>query len=368
MQENKLIIKTRSKIYPIIIGTNLLNKISSILKKNNLIFNKCLIVVDSKIPKKNIDYLKKNLNCKQKIFFIFNSNEKNKTQKSVDKILNVLLKNNFTRTDCLISLGGGITGDVSAFVASLYKRGMKFINIPTTLLAQVDSSIGGKTGINNRFGKNLIGTFFQPDMVISDINILKSLPKREIICGYAEILKHSLIKDKKNFNFLDKNKFKIFNLENQILRKAIVESCKIKKYIVEKDEEENNLRKVLNLGHTFAHAYEATLDYSKRLNHGEAVLLGIKSAAKFSLINKKLSKNIYNKIIYHLNKLKINYTLRDYFKSNKIKKIIKFMKSDKKNKNKNINLILLKNIGKPIINLNFNEKKIYSFLKRELIN
>ena len=368
MKENKLIIKARSKIYPIIIGTNLLNKISSILKKNNLIFNKCLIVVDSKIPKKNIDCLKKNLNCAQKIFFIFNSNEKNKTQKSVDKILNTLLKNNFTRNDCLISLGGGITGDVSAFAASIYKRGMKFINIPTTLLAQVDSSIGGKTGINNIFGKNLIGTFFQPDIVISDINILKSLPKREIICGYAEILKHSLIRDKKNFNFLNKNKFKIMNLESHILKKAIVESCKIKKYVVEKDEEENNLRKVLNLGHTFAHAYEATLDYSKRLNHGEAVLLGIKSAAKFSLINKKLSKSRYNKIIDHLNKLKINYDLKNYFKSNKINKIIKFMKSDKKNKNKNINLILLKDIGKPIINLNFNEKKIYSFLKKELIN
>ena len=368
MKENKLVIKTSSKIYPIIIGANLLNKISIILKKNNFIFNNCLIVVDTKVPNKNIASLKKNLKCKKKLFFYFNSNEKNKTQKSVDKILNILLKNNFTRNDCLISLGGGITGDVTAFAASIYKRGMKFINIPTTLLAQVDSSIGGKTGINNRFGKNLVGTFFQPDLVISDINILDSLPKREIICGYAEIFKHSLIKDKKNFNFLNKNKFKIFNLEKKFLKKAIAESCKIKKNIVQKDEKENNLRKVLNLGHTFAHAYEATLNYSKRLNHGEAVLLGIKSAAKFSLVNKKLSKNIYYKIIDHLNKLNINYNLKNYLKPNKINKIIKFMKSDKKNRNKNINLILLKGIGKPIINLTFDQKMIYSFLKKELMN
>jgi len=368
MKEAKLVIKTNSKIYPIIIGSNLLSKISTILKQNKLLFNKCLIVVDSKVPNKNIVLIKKNLKCKQKILLSFNSNEKNKSQKSVNKILNVLLKNNFTRDDCLISLGGGITGDVSAFAASIHKRGMKFINIPSTLLAQVDSSIGGKTGINNKFGKNLIGTFFQPDLVISDINILKSLPKREIICGYAEILKHSIIKDKKNFNFINNNKFKIFNLESKILKKTIFESCKIKRFIVQKDEKENNLRKVLNLGHTFAHAYEATLNYSKKLNHGEAVLLGIKSAAKFSLLNNKLSKNSYDKIMDHLNKLNLNYNIKNYFTKKNIGKIIKFMKADKKNKSKNINLILLKDIGKPILNLTFDHNKIYSFLKRELMN
>ena len=368
MKENKIIVKTKSKTYPILIGSNLLYKISNILKKNNLFFQKCLIVVDSKIPKRNILSLKKNLKCKKKIIHFFNSSEKNKTQKSVDKILDILLKNNFTRNDCLISLGGGITGDVSAYTASIFKRGMKFINIPTTLLAQVDSSIGGKTGINNKFGKNLVGTFFQPDLVISDINILKSLPRREIICGYAEILKHALIKNKKNFIFLNKNKFKILNLENKFIKKAIIESCKIKKYIVQKDESENNIRKVLNLGHTFAHAYEATLNYSKKLNHGEAVLLGIKSAVKFSLINNNLSINKFNKIIDHLNNLNLNYKLRKYFKPNKAKKIIKFMKSDKKNRTNNINLILLKDVGKPIINLSFDQKKIYNFLKKELVN
>ena len=124
------------------------------------------------------------------------SNEKNKNYQSVNKITNLLFKKNFSRDDCLISLGGGITGDVSGFAASLFKRGLKFINIPTTLLAQVDSSIGGKTGVNNKYGKNLIGSFMQPDLVISDINILTSLPKREIICGYGEILKHSLIANK----------------------------------------------------------------------------------------------------------------------------------------------------------------------------
>ena len=140
----------------------------------------------------------------KKIIHFFNSNEKNKNQENVNIILNKLLKNNFRRNDCIISIGGGITGDVAGFAASIYKRGIKFINIPTTLLAQVDSSIGGKTGINNKYGKNLIGTFFQPDLVIADTSFLRSLPKREIICGYAEIFKHSLIAGKKYFNYLEK--------------------------------------------------------------------------------------------------------------------------------------------------------------------
>jgi len=124
--------------------------------------------------------------------------------KNVNLILNKLFKFNFNRNDCIISFGGGIVGDVSGFAASIFKRGLKFVNIPTTLLAQVDSSIGGKTGVNNKYGKNLIGSFMQPDLVISDVNMLYSLPKREIICGYGEILKHSIISNRKIFNYLKK--------------------------------------------------------------------------------------------------------------------------------------------------------------------
>ena len=199
----------------------------------------------------------------------------------------------------------------------MFTKGIKFINFPTTLLAQVDSSIGGKTGINNKYGKNLIGTFFQPDLVVSDINFLKTLPKREIICGYAEILKHSLIAGKKYFSFLDKNKFKILKLKTPYIEKAIKDSCKIKKQIVELDEKEKNHRKLLNLGHTFAHAYEAETKYSKKLNHGEAVILGIKSAAKFSLSIKLLSEKKYFKIISHMNLLNLPNDLNFFFQEKK---------------------------------------------------
>ena len=306
MNSVKLQVKTNSKNYPIIIGKNIIGKLPKFLSENNLNFFKCLIIVDSNIPKKLVKNLSSSLLNKRITIHYFKANEKNKSQKSVDKILSILLKKNFNRNDCLISIGGGITGDVSGFAASIFKRGLTFVNVPTTLLSQVDSSIGGKTGINTSYGKNLIGSFYQPDLVISDINFLKSLPRREIICGYGEILKHSLIADKKFFSFLDKNRSKILNLENTHIIKAIYKSCLIKKKIVESDEKESSLRKILNFGHTFAHAYEATLNYSKKLNHGEAVILGIKIASKFSLSNKLLSINEFKLIETHINKLNLN--------------------------------------------------------------
>ena len=196
MKTAKIIIKTKNHKYPIIIGNNLLKKLLNILKNHSLNFNQCLLIIDKKVPKKFIRKIKSSLYKKKTTIYLFDSKETNKNIKKLNKILEILLQKNFNRNDCLISIGGGITGDVSGFAASIFKRGIKFINIPSTLLAQVDSSIGGKTGFNTKFGKNLIGTFYQPTIVFSDIEILKSLKKREIICGYAEILKHALIKNK----------------------------------------------------------------------------------------------------------------------------------------------------------------------------
>jgi len=308
------------------------------------------------------------LSKKKLITHLFKANELNKNQSNVNKILEILLRNNFHRNDCLISVGGGIVGDVSGFASSIFKRGIKFVNIPTTLLAQVDSSVGGKTGINTSKGKNLIGSFYQPSIVISDTNFLRTLPKREIICGYGEILKHSIISSKKFFLYLNKNASKILNLKSPFIERSIYQSCLIKKKIVEKDEKEKRLRKVLNFGHTFAHAYEASLKYSKKLNHGEAVLMGIMSASKFSLQNKLLSINEYKLINNHLSKFKLIFPLKKFFSLKNLKVIISFMNKDKKNSSSKINLILLNKIGKPILDLNFNPKKITSFIRNDLIN
>jgi 3-dehydroquinate synthase len=363
----KLQVKTNNQQYPIIIGDGVANKIGKFLKENSINFNQCLLVIDNQIPKKLINKILFLLPKKNITTFFFKSSELNKNQQSVNKIISILLKKNFNRNDCLISIGGGITGDVSSFSASIFKRGLKFVNIPTTLLSQVDSSIGGKTGINTKFGKNLIGSFYQPSLVISDINFLKSLPKRELVCGYGEILKHSLISNKKFFLYLYKNGSKILNLKNPYIQKTIYQSCYIKKKIVEKDEKEMGIRKVLNFGHTFAHAYEAALGYSKKLNHGEAVILGLKTASKFSFLNKLLNIKDLELIESHLQKLNLPRNISNFFTKKDLIKIISFMKKDKKNNTKKINLVLLKKIGYPVYKYQFQEKAIISFLKKELI-
>jgi len=367
MSSIKLQVTTIDQKYTIVIGKNILNKLQNFLQENLINFNQCLVVADNNVPKKLIDKALSSLPKKKTILHYFNASEKNKNQKSVDKILSILLKKNFNRNDCLVSIGGGITGDVSGFAASMFKRGLKFINIPTTLLSQVDSSIGGKTGINTKYGKNLIGTFYQPSLVISDINFLASLPKRELVCGYGEILKHALITDKKFFTFLNKNGSKILKLKSPLIEKTIYKSCSIKKKIVQIDEKEIGIRKILNFGHTFAHAYEATLGYSKKLNHGEAVILGIITAAKFSLLNKILNKKDFKLIQDHLEQHNLPSNINKFFSKKNLKQILSFMKKDKKNNTKKINLILLKKIGQPIHKLQFDENKILFFLKKELV-
>ena len=367
MIKAKLKVKSKNGEYSIIIGANFLNKLSNIFKKNRVDFNKCFLLIDNKIGSKKIKQISKSIKQK-KIIHLFNPSEKNKNIDQVIKILNLLQKNNFNRSDCLLTVGGGITGDTGGFVASLFKRGLKFINIPTTLLAQVDSSIGGKTGINTIYGKNLVGSFYQPSLVLADTIFLKTLPKREIICGYAEILKHSLISDKKFFHYLDKNVQNILKLKSPFIENAIFKSCKIKRDIVQKDEKENNLRKILNFGHTFAHAYEASMTYSKKLNHGEAVILGIYSSLKFSLENKLINLPDFNLILEHLKKAKLTYDVSKYFSKTNTKKIISFMQNDKKNNSEKINLVLLRKIGSVDLKKRFYHKKIHFFINEKLIN
>ena len=359
-------VNTKSKKYKIYFGHNIISQFSKIVKKEKIKFKKSLIIADKSVPKKFVKKIYSKIKSEKKIILYFNSSEKNKNFININYILKKLFINNFSRNDAIICIGGGIAGDVSGFAASIYKRGLKFINIPSTLLSQVDSSIGGKTGINNKFGKNLIGSFYQPDLIISDTVLLQSLPQREIICGYAEILKHSLIKNKKFFLFLDKNLKKILELKKYFIEKAIIESCKIKKHIVEKDEKESGLRKSLNLGHTFGHSYEATLNYSKKLNHGEAVLYGILSAAKFSSKLNFLNTNDYKLIVSHLSRLGF-VNLNKIFKKKNLNKIISFMISDKKNDTKKINLITLKKIGNVNTSNQFDIIKVKKFINSILI-
>jgi 3-dehydroquinate synthase len=347
MKKNKLVVKTQSKTYPIYFGNNILSKTGFLIKKNLPDVKKICVISDNKLPNLILKKLIKSLKKYDLTVYKLSANEKTKNLEVAKSIIEKLLNNNFNRSDCVIALGGGVIGDLSAFISSLTKRGIKFINIPTTLLAQVDASIGGKTGINSKQGKNLIGTFYQPDFIISDVFILKSLPKREIISGYGEILKHSLILSKSFFLWLYENGKKIINERNNfLLKEAIIKSCKIKCAVVNKDEKEQDLRMILNFGHTFGHGFEATKKFSKKLNHGEAVLLGMMVASELSNKKKKLSNKDLLLIKKHYLNLKLPMLIQKNFRKNDIKNIIYFMKKDKKNTNEKINLILLNKIGK----------------------
>ncbi len=353
MKNSKILIKTKSKKYPIYFGNKILGTAGNIIKNNIPNVKKVCIITDTNLPKASLRNLTSSLKKYNVKIYKLRVSEKIKNIKIANKIIEDLLKNNFNRSDCVISFGGGVVGDLTAFISSVTKRGLKFINIPTTLLAQVDAAIGGKTGINTKDGKNLIGTFYQPEFVLSDLAMINSLSRREMICGYGEILKHSLIKDKNFFNWLSKNNNKIIIKKNKkLLKTAIAKSCLIKSQIINKDEKEINLRMILNFGHTFAHGFEGAKNFSNKLNHGEAVLLGMIAASKLSNKKKLLPSKDLNLIIKHYKNANLPLNFKKFFKKNEINKIINFMKKDKKNLNNKINLILLKKIGQvtsPII-------------------
>ena len=209
--------RLKARDYSIIVGKNSLSTLQIEVKNHCPQCKKIALVIDKKIPKKFVLKIRKILKNYKLFIFYVSSSEKIKNLNQINLIINKLLKLNFNRSDLVIAMGGGIIGDMTGFGASIFKRGINFINLPSTLLAQVDSCIGGKTAVNSKHGKNLIGSFFNPRVVISDTDLLKSLPKREIICGFAEILKHSIINDKKFFNFLKNNTNSILSLENKSL-------------------------------------------------------------------------------------------------------------------------------------------------------
>ena len=346
MKTQEIKFKDKSSSYSILIGKNIINHLPIKIKKICPKTKKIAIIMDNNVPKKFNKILKIKLKNYKLYFFNYSASEKTKSMYHVSYFVDKLLHANFNRSDLIIAVGGGITGDVVGFVASIFKRGINFINLPTTLLAQVDSAIGGKTGVNSTHGKNLIGAFYQPKLVLSDIVFLKSLPKKEIICGYAEILKHAIIKDQNFFNWLKKNTNSIFSKRPEELIYAIKKSCEIKIFFVSKDVNEKGLRMTLNFGHTFAHAIEAKNKFSKNITHGEAVLAGMIFALRLSIIRKVCDKKVFNKILEIFNDNKLNYTYQRFKNSKKILGLLAYIKNDKKNNDENINFVLLKKIGK----------------------
>ena len=284
--------------YDILIGEALLEKADEIVK-NYTKANKFLIVTNTTVAK----LYKESLNIKNSVWLILPDGEEHKNFDSLKKILDAATENKLERKDCIIAFGGGVVGDMAGFAAATYMRGCDFIQIPTTLLAQVDSSVGGKVAINHEQGKNLIGAFYQPKLVLADISVLKTLDLRQLKTGLAEILKYAFIekscKSQLNFrllDFLNQNKELIYDLNPHIISELINICCSLKACVVNEDETEKGLRVILNLGHTFAHAIENLTNYTV-YTHGEAVATGLKMAFKLAYNKKLIDENYYKKAL-----------------------------------------------------------------------
>ncbi|MEK7124565.1 MAG: 3-dehydroquinate synthase, partial [Patescibacteria group bacterium] len=315
--------------------------------KNKPLANAYAIITDSNVEKIHGKKLLKNFQNKNihSHLISFQAGEKNKTRKTKENIENDMLELALGRDTCIIALGGGVVGDVAGFVAATYMRGIPYIQIPTTLLAMVDSSIGGKVAVDTLNAKNAIGTFYQPKKVIIDLNFLKTLPKNELANGLAEIIKYALIKDKDFFNFLEKNVDKILNHDPDALKRTIKRSCEIKAEIVVQDEKEKGIRRILNYGHTIGHAIETSLSYE--ISHGQAIAIGMAYAAKLSA---KLGFLHQDSVIRQNNLLEY-IGLPHKLSHHKLrpKKLLECMRLDKKIINGKMNFILLNSIGDAFI-------------------
>lgn len=331
----KLLVKS-SKKYQIIIKSDMsgFEEMKKLIKGKNV-----LIVTDKNVDLLYGETLANELSGYNVVKHVLPSGEEYKNAENYLGIIKTLADNNFTRKDTLITFGGGVVGDMGAFSASTYMRGITLISIPTTILSMVDSSVGGKTAIDLENGKNLLGTFYQPDGVYINLGFIKSLPEREILSGYGEIIKYAFLKGK-----IEKS-----NLEGPITEDLIEKCLTIKKKIVTKDERESGTRKLLNLGHTIGHALEKMSNYTH--SHGECVLMGIDYAIDFS------------KKIFNLSQEKVDKMKDLLYSKGKVtrlvydaKEIANQIKSDKKSDNTGVDFVLLKDVKKPIIkHLDFNE-------------
>jgi len=294
-------------------------------------------------------------------FLTIDAKEGNKSLSTLKKIYTSLVVSNYGRDSLLIAIGGGIIGDVGGFAAATYTRGIRYIQIPTTLLSAVDSSVGGKTGINFGSTKNIVGSFYQPNLVIIDINFLSTLPKREIISGVGEILKYAFLIKGDYFEYFEKNLDKLISLDEKVITKIITESVEYKSAVVVKDErEESGIRKILNLGHTFAHAIE--VEHGHRLKHGETVIIGLACALYLSNKLNLLDETELEEGIDLIKKLSSNIRIKkmDY------KKILALMKRDKKSKDEVYKFVLLNGFGKVLIDVEAENEDVLWALKQSV--
>lgn len=292
--------------------------------------------------------------CRELSFYVFSAGEEQKDLETVSDIYRFLIEKKITRKDMLIALGGGVVGDITGFAAATYLRGIDFVQVPTTLLSQVDSSIGGKTGVDFEQYKNMVGAFHMPRLVYTNISALRELDERQFASGFAEVMKHGLIKDRKYYEWLLENSYEIDDREPEILREMVYRSCVIKKKIVEKDPTEQGERALLNFGHTIGHGIEKASNFE--LLHGECVALGCIAAANISYRHNLIGEDEYLEIRDMFVPFHLPIALREIrFKA---EDVVENTKSDKKNVSGALRFILLARLGKAVIDETVTEEEL----------
>lgn len=345
MTETLVNVGLDERSYPIIIRSGVLADIGSDLRQRK-IGTKYGIIADDTVAKLYGKQCMQSLEAAgiQSELIIFSHGEANKTMATVASLASELAQQGFDRSDALIALGGGVTGDITGFLAAIYMRGIPFVQVPTTLLAQVDSSVGGKTGVDLPEGKNLVGVFYQPKIVYIDTDVLHTLPLDELRGGLAEVIKYGVIHDADFFSFLAQEREAVFALQQDTLTRLIARCCEIKAWVVEQDEREGGLRRILNFGHTIGHAVEAASDF--QLIHGKAVAIGMCAVADLAVQTGYLQEGDAQAI----KKLIEQYELPTTIPTDLDRKVIKkYLLNDKKTVAGRVFYVLPQGIGKVMI-------------------
>jgi len=352
-------VETATQTYPIFVGYGSLGRLGEKLKKVGS-SRVAIVISDGNVSRLYGDRVQEILKAAGFAVnsFVVPPGEESKSINTAIDIYNFLIKKRVERDDILIALGGGMIGDLAGFVAATYLRGIPWVQVPTSLVAMVDASIGGKVAVNHHEGKNLIGAFYQPNFVLADTQTLATLPKRELTSGWAEVVKYGLILDKEFFEFLESNAGRLIKLEQDVVSKAIIRSASLKAQVVSQDEKERGQRIILNYGHTVAHGLEAATRYSHFL-HGEAVAIGMMGAAKLSQKSGILPTNVVKRQQSLLQKFGLPTT----FSSTGLAEIAEAMEVDKKTRAKKIRWVLLEDIGKTAIRANVPQQDVMAVLE-----
>jgi 3-dehydroquinate synthase len=351
--------------YPIIIGAGILKNAAQYLRPH-LTGSRLAVITDETVAGLHLAQLQEALAELSGIHIetiILPPGEATKSFAVLEDVVDQLLDKNFSRADTLLAFGGGVIGDLTGFIASMLKRGCHFVQMPTTLLAQVDSAVGGKTAINTKGGKNLVGQFYQPNVVLSDCDVLKTLPVRQMKAGYGEVLKYALINDPKFFDWLETHGGDVIACDAEALSHTIAICCRAKADIVRQDEREHGVRALLNLGHSFAHALEGKAGYDGSLLHGEAVTAGMLMAVEFSRSQDMCREEDVTQLAAHLRALDLcDIAGLPAGILSEPTTLMSFMMRDKKNTDGALNLILTHGIGEAFQAFNVRQKDVLHYL------